>query len=313
MTNLPKVLRERLKTLFPSESFQQLERLQSSDSSAKYAFLLRDGGVLESVLIPGRTHRTLCVSSQVGCPVRCAFCASGQNGLERNLSAAEILAQFHAVQKDIGPRGSVRNLLFMGMGEPLLNEQALHTVLDILIDPRAVGMGARRIILSTVGVIPGMRRLAERRFTPELALSLHAPEDDLRSELIPLNKTYPLDEVLDAAQDYVRLASKASFTAEYVLLKGVNDSLSHADRLAGVLAARSAKVNLIGYNRVQGLSFHPSPISQMEAFKDRLLEKGIETTLRRPAATDIEGGCGQLRRRWQVKGIRPEPLPDVVS
>jgi len=295
MTDLPQKLRERLAAAFPSRSFRTLRRLRSRDGTVKFVFSLHDDSTIETVLLSSGKQRAICVSTQVGCSVKCPFCASGSHGFSRNLTAGEILAQIHAVRKSVDVGMAPRNLVFMGMGEPLMNEMALHRVLDILFSPRGLGLGSRRVTVSTVGVIPAIERLCDRDPAPELALSLHASCDKVRDQLVPLNRKYPIADLLEACQRYIERAGTDMVTVEYVLLRGVNDTKRDAEALARLLKKRRFLVNLIRYNAIPGSIYEASSRETVQSFLDLLRSRGIQSTVRRSLGGEIQGGCGQLR------------------
>lgn len=297
MTNLPLGLRQALAKRFHLALPSVLAREQDEEGTEKVLLGLRDGASIEAVLIPEEDRRTVCVSTQVGCPVSCAFCATGAMGFVRNLTPGEIAAQvlhFALVLKERGER--VSHVVVMGMGEPLLNYEATLKALLNLNDPRGLGLGARRITLSTVGVVPGILRLAQEGRQFNLAVSLHAPEENLRRKLVPLAERWPLPAVLGAAEAYA-LTTGRRITYEYVLLAGVNDGLAQARSLAKLLRGKLAHVNLIPFNPAPGLPFARPSEGQVELFRRELLAHGIDSTVRRSRGTSIRAACGQLRSR----------------
>jgi 23S rRNA (adenine2503-C2)-methyltransferase len=273
---------------------------------------LGDGNTLESVLMQYYDRRTACISTQVGCGMGCTFCATGQGGLARNLSAGEIVAQVLYLAREVrqeeleraealGQRGEipehpVSNVVLMGMGEPLANYGATWQAIETLTNPRGYGLGARRITLSTVGLVPGIRRLAEEGLAINLAVSLHAPNDELRDQLVAINHRYPLPELLAAVRDYVE-RTRRRVTFEYSLIAGVNDAPHQARLLAGLLSGLLCHVNLIPLNATPGSDLRPSSREGTNAFRDELEGAGIATTVRMRRGIDIEAGCGQLRQR----------------
>lgn len=297
MTNLPRALREELAERYRLELPVILARERDEEGTEKVLLGLADGASVESVLIPEGNRRTVCVSTQVGCPVGCVFCATGQMGFVRNLSAGEIAAQVLHFALSLRERGErVTHVVVMGMGEPLLNYDATLRALLNLNDPQGFNLGARRITVSTVGVVPGILRLAQEGRQFNLAISLHAPEERLRRELVPLAERWPLSEVLAAADAYV-LATGRRVTYEYVLLAGVNDGIRHARALAKLLRGRLAHVNLIPFNPAPGLPFARPAEGQVELFRRELLAQGIDVTVRRSRGVRIQAACGQLRSR----------------
>ncbi len=307
MTNLPQALRKRLAEAFRFEQLDLVRCLGATDTTRKFLWRLADGQLIESVLIPANPalygeasdRLTLCVSTQVGCAYGCVFCASGLAGWKRNLEAHEIVGQVLAAERAAGSAPgdrSVTNLVFMGMGEPLANYDQLLRALRILNAPWGLGIGARKITLSTSGLAPQIRQLAAEPMQVRLAISLHGATDAVRQQIMPVNRKYPLAELTAACEEY--LATKGRMiTFEYILIAGVNDQPAHAEPLAVLAKRLRAKVNLIPYNPVQGLAWErPAPEAQ-EAFLEVLLAREVQATLRREKGTDIEAACGQLRLR----------------
>lgn len=306
MTNLPLGLREELSDRYHLELPKVLTRERDEEGTEKVLLGLADGASIEAVLIPEEDRRTVCISTQVGCPVGCLFCATGAMGFVRNLTPGEIAAQvlhFAVALKEKGER--VSHIVVMGMGEPLLNYEATLRALRNLNDARGFGLGARRITISTVGVVPGILRLAQEGRQFNLAISLHAPEEELRRKLVPLAERWPLSEVLRAAEAYA-LATGRRITYEYVLLAGVNDRLSHARALAKLLRGKLAHVNLIPFNPAPGLPFERPSDGQVELFRRELLAHGIDVTVRRSRGIKISAACGQLRSRHVSEVRSPE-------
>ena len=313
MGNLPGSLRERLAA---GADLQLLAPVAAQESASaetrKVLFRLRDGNAIESVLMTYDERRTACISTQVGCGMGCLFCATGQGGLARNLSAGEILAQvIHFARQLLDSeieratlRGvrvdtqahPVTNIVLMGMGEPLANYAATWQAIETLTDTRGYNLGARRITLSTVGLVPGIRRLASEGLPINLAVSLHAPDDELRNRLVPVNQRYPLAELMAAVREYAQ-ETKRRVTFEYALIDGVNDTLQHARQLASLLHGLLCHVNLIPLNPTPGTPLQPSPAAQVRAFRDLLVDAGIPTTVRLGRGISIDAGCGQLRQR----------------
>jgi 23S rRNA (adenine2503-C2)-methyltransferase len=265
----------------------------ADDGTRKFLFRLEDGETIETVLIPDGRRVTLCVSSQVGCAFGCRFCLTGRDGFRRNLTAGEIVDQVCAVRRGLGPAERITNLVFMGMGEPLANYPEVSKGLEILTSESGPSISTRRITLSTVGLIPEMERLV-RKIPINLALSLHASDNETRSALMPVNRRYPLEAVLEACRT-LPLRSRQRITFEYLLIDGVNDSDDAARRLGRILSGIRAKVNLIPFNEHPDLPFRqPSP-GRAEAFQAVLLAQHLTVTIRKSRGADILAACGQLR------------------
>lgn len=297
MTNLPLALREELARYFFLDPFTVLARECDEEGTEKVLLALPDGASVEAVLIREEDRRTVCISTQVGCPVGCVFCATGQMGFVRNLSAGEIAGQVLYFARLLKAQGEhVTHVVVMGMGEPFLNYEATIKALHNLNDARGFNLGARRITVSTIGVVLGILRFAQEGRQYNLAISLHAPDDDLRGKLVPLAAHWPLSQVLAAAEAYIA-ATGRRITFEYVLLRGVNDSLKHARALASLLRGKLVHVNLIPFNPAPGLPFERPDDGQIELFRRELLAQGIDVTVRRSRGIKIQAGCGQLRSR----------------
>ncbi len=295
MNDLPKVEREALAAAFRLEEPVTASVAVSRDGTVKHLWRMWDGELVESVLIPTRSRLTLCISSQAGCPLACTFCATGWSGFRRQLSAGEIVAQFRASRRWARGKemGEIRNIVFMGMGEPLANPRAVFPSLTIL--NGGYGVGARRITVSTVGMVPGIRTLAERPEQFGLALSLHAPDSALRRELVPLEKRYPLAEVKAALERFRRVRGRR-ITLEYTMIRGVNDDLGLVPALAGFARDTHAFVNLIPFNPIPYQpEWRPSHPHRVQAFRKRLEESGVAVMVREPRGRDIDAACGQLR------------------
>lgn len=279
---------------------------ESEDGTAKYLFRLDDGATIEVVDIPDGSRRTLCISSQAGCALACQFCVTGYWGAGRDLTAAEIIGQVMAVESTPRPETHGLNLVFMGMGEPLLNLDNLKDALDILMER----ISWRRITVSTAGVIPGLEAMAGWSRRPQLAISLHAPDEARRSQLMPINQRYPLAELIPLLRDFP-LVSKERITFEYLMLHHFNDELADADALVRLLDGVSAKVNLIPLNPdpVLDQRLEPSPASRVAAFRDRLRQLGMVATIRQQRGDDVSAACGQLRAPGRApRGFRRSNL-----
>ncbi len=288
-TDLPAPLRTALDEAFPLPRLGLRTHQVSTDGTEKFLWALDDGEAIESVLIPEGKRRTLCISSQAGCALGCVFCATGRMGFRRNLSAAEIAGQVRELTvRD--PAVKPTNIVFMGMGEPLLNWDAVDTTLTVLNHPDGFGIGARHITVSTVGILPSLARFAHRKEQFRLAISLHAPASPLRRELMPIETKYTLPELMEALKQFRRRV-----TLEYVLIAGKNDSLETADQLATLAQRLDALVNLLPLHPGGAPGLTPSPRGQMLAFERRLKRHGVAAVLRRSRGLDISAACGQLR------------------
>ena len=301
MSDLGLSLREMLAREFSIERLTVERRETSGDGTMKVLFGLADGKRIETVLIPERNHYTLCVSSQVGCALGCRFCLTGKGGLERNLSAGEIVAQVRDVIRDLpGPMG-LTNIVFMGMGEPLANFGNLIAALEILTDNGAgYSFAGRRITVSTAGIVPKIPELGQRA-TANLAVSLNAADNDTRSRLMPINRTYPIEALIDACTRYP-LRPHRRITFEYILLKGINTGDEHARRLVKLLRPVRAKVNLIPFNRHEGSPFEEPSEADILRFQEILLKAHYTAVVRRSKGRDISAACGQLRGAFRSEG-----------
>lgn len=314
MTNLPKSLREHLQHTFSLEVLQLARKQGSRDTTQKFLWKLADGAFIESVLIPANPalygeasdRHTLCVSTQVGCAYGCRFCASGLEGWKRNLGVHEIVEQVLAVERwhsaDLGADKSldrlVNNLVIMGMGEPLANYDNLLKALKILNAPWGGGIGARKITVSTSGLAPQIRKLADEPFQFRLAISLHGATDEVRNKIMPVNRKYPVRELASACE-YYQSKKGRMITLEYILIKGVNDGLEQTRPLADLAQRLNAKVNLIPYNTVEGLPWERPDEFAQDRFTAALIACGITATLRREKGHDIDAACGQLRLKTE--------------
>jgi 23S rRNA (adenine2503-C2)-methyltransferase len=300
MTDLPAALRERLADQFEIPRLELAARQTSRDGTEKFLFRLRDGEAIETVAIPEGNRMTLCVSSQAGCALQCAFCATGAMGFSRNLAVHEIAGQVREMRL-LDPPIRVTNIVFMGMGEPLMNWKAVDPALTILNDPNGLGIGARHITISTVGVLPGVVALGQRPEQFRLAISIHAPNEDLRRELMPINTKFPLRDVIAAAKTFDRRV-----TFEYVMLGDVNDQEIHALQLAQLARECRAFVNLIPLHPGGARGFSQS--RNTSQFARELRAQGVEVAIRKSRGIDISAACGQLR--VERLGRRPPRPPD---
>ena len=296
MTNLSKDLRRQLNFIACVELPQVVTTQKSADGTYKWLLKLNCGNSVETVFIPEQKRGTLCVSSQVGCALNCSFCSTGKQGFNRNLSVAEIIGQVWIAKKtldaDNHPTG-VTNVVMMGMGEPLLNFEAVVDSMQMMMDDNAYGLSKRRVTLSTSGIIPEMLRLKEFSDV-SLAVSLHAPNNQLRDELVPINKKYPLQQLMQVCREYFPKDSRRVVTFEYVMLHEVNDTKSHAQELLELLQDIPCKVNLIPFNPFPMTQYKRSSNNSIHAFKDILTANGINTITRKTRGDDIGAACGQL-------------------
>jgi 23S rRNA (adenine2503-C2)-methyltransferase len=298
MTDLSLALRARLADAGHFDLPVIQLRQDAADGVVKWRMDAGHGQAVETVFIPEEARGTLCVSSQVGCAMDCSFCATGKQGFNRNLTAAEIIGQVLLARADLeaAGRGPITNVVFMGMGEPLANFRAVAEACDVLTDDLGFGLSRRRVTVSTSGLVPQIRRLAERSRVA-LAVSLHAPDDALRDVLVPINRLHPIRELLPACWDYAELTNTRDVTFEYVLLEGVNDDLDRARQLGRLLARRPAKVNLIPFNPFPGTVYRRPPAARIDAFREVLQETGVVAITRRTRGDDIDAACGQLAGR----------------
>ncbi len=302
MSDLAKGLREKLAAQAIIESPQILSDYEAADGTRKWLLAVGAGNGIETVFIPEPNRGTLCVSSQVGCALACTFCSTGKQGFNRNLTVAEIIGQLWMANQLLkhdagnaanGAQRAVTNVVMMGMGEPLANFDNVVMALDLMLDDHAYGLSRRKVTVSTSGLVPALDRLRER-CPVALAVSLHAPNDDLRDQLVPINKKYPLKELLAACQRYLTAAPRDFVTFEYVMLDGVNDSVSHAHELIRLVQDIPCKFNLIPFNSFPGSEYNRSSAESVRVFKDILLQAGLVTTVRKTRGDDIAAACGQL-------------------
>ncbi len=320
MTNLGKALREKLSQLSCIKVPEIVTCQKSSDGTHKWLLKLDCGNCIETVFIPEANRGTLCVSSQVGCALNCSFCSTAKQGFNRNLSTAEIIGQVWLAVRELSTNQGVHdkrltNVVMMGMGEPLLNFDNVVSAMNLMMDDFAYGLSKRRVTLSTSGVLPDLERL--RQVSPvALAVSLHAPNDELRNELVPINKKYPLAQLMALCKIYFKDEPRRKVTFEYVMLKGVNDQPEHATQLIKLLHDVPAKVNLIPFNPFPMTQYQRSSQAAIDAFRDKLIANGINTITRKTRGDDIDAACGQLAgevkdrtsrsQRWQKLHFIPK-------
>lgn len=315
MTDLSKSLRASLAASAVVQLPRVLSQHDSTDGTIKWLFASGSGQAVEAVFIPESERGTLCISSQVGCALDCAFCATGAQGFNRNLSTAEIVGQVWHANQTLPRRSNgefaISNVVFMGMGEPLANYRNLVPATQLLISDLAYGLSRRKVTVSTSGIVPHIEKLGDE-CNVALAVSLHAPNDELRNRLVPINKIHPIAELLDACWRYAAKHANRFITFEYVMLRNTNDSLQHADELAQLLIGKPAKVNLIPFNPFDGNEFRRSAADTIRQFQARLRKQGMIATTRRTRGDDIDAACGQLagkvsdrvRVRLSEKNIR---------
>ena len=297
MTDLSKALRATLKADAEIVPPKVEARYDSEDGCVKWLFASGAGQAVETVFIPEADRGTLCISSQVGCALDCAFCATGAQGFNRNLTSAEIVGQVRHAIRELPRRENgepaISNVVFMGMGEPLANYRNLVPVLELLVSDWSYGMSRRRVTVSTSGIVPHIEKLADD-CNVALAVSLHAPNDELRDQIVPINKLHPIKTLLDACWQYAAKRSNRFITFEYVMLRGVNDSLAQANQLATLLQNKPAKINLIPFNPFPGTEYKRSSAASIRAFQDKLRSRGLVATTRKTRGDDIDAACGQL-------------------
>ncbi len=295
MTNLPADLRQALAGRFRLSPWRAVEAQKAADGVTKLLLTCQDGQLIETVVIPSTERMTLCVSTQAGCAFGCAFCATGQCGWVRDLDAGEIVGQLMAAARHSAPR-RITHVVIMGMGEPFANYDATLRAIRIINDYDGIGIGARRITLSTCGVVPGIQRLAGEGLQVELSVSLHAPTDELRSAIMPVNRKWPLPQLLAACDDYMQQTGRI-ITFEYTLVAGLNDAPGQADALLAIIRPIHGRINLIPLSPVAGFDGAPPSPEACEAFVQRLEQGGLNVTLRRSRGGGIDAACGQLRLR----------------
>jgi len=306
MTDLGKDFRRRLAEIADIRVPEVITEQVSADGTRKWLLRLESGQAIEMVFIPEPGRGTLCISSQVGCAMDCTFCSTAQQGFNRNLETAEIVGQVWLANRELGysPDGDrvISNVVFMGMGEPLMNYRNVVPAAEVMMDDLGLDLSRRRVTVSTSGLVPQMIRIADET-NVALAVSLHAPNDELRSQIVPINRIHPIKDLLDACWHYVEKQNARNVTFEYVMLDGVNDKPEHARQLATLLRGHPAKVNLIPFNSFPGTRYRCSSDEAIERFRDLLIKGGVIATIRRTRGDDIDAACGQLvgRVNDQVK------------
>ncbi|MFN2381930.1 MAG: 23S rRNA (adenine(2503)-C(2))-methyltransferase RlmN [Guyparkeria sp.] len=316
MTDLAKSLREKLKEVACIQPPEILLDQESKDGTRKFLVDTGSGNSVEMVYIPEDDRATLCISSQVGCSLTCTFCSTGRQGFNRNLSTAEIVGQLwlaeRLVERRLPTGKAISNVVFMGMGEPLLNEQAVVDAAELMLDDHAYGLSKRRVTISTSGIVPAIDRLAER-LPISLAISLHASNDALRDELVPINEKYPLDQLMAACDRYAKVVPHGAIIYEYVMIQGVNDTPEHAEELIGLLGPRkeAVKINLIPFNPFEGSGYERSSRNRIERFRAQLKAVGINTVPRKTRGDDIDAACGQLAGKVADKSRRQDRLAQM--
>jgi 23S rRNA (adenine2503-C2)-methyltransferase len=310
MTDVPQVLRRALEQRAQITQLPNLRRYQASDGTCKLRYELTDGSVIESVLIREPRRLTLCLSTQAGCRIGCAFCLTAKGGLRRHLRPAEIIDQIIQARRQLEPGEQLTNLVFMGMGEPFDNYSHLVQALRLIIHPDAVGFSARRITVSTSGVVPAIRKFGAEGLRVNLAVSLNAPNDAIRSQLMPINKRWPISDLLAACREYP-LPPSRRITFEYVLLAGINDRAEHAEQVARLLRGLRCKVNLIPFNEFSDAGFHRPAAETVKRFQAILLEHSLTATVRESRGREIGAACGQLAERLPLEPFTLDSAPAV--
>ena len=317
MSNLSNGFRQRLSKLATITAPPVVHEQVSKDGTCKWLMRIGEKDNIETVFIPEDDRGTLCVSSQVGCALNCTFCSTATQGFSRNLSTAEIIGQVYQAVRRLSQMGGahdrqVTNVVMMGMGEPLLNLAQVVPALNLMMDDFAYGLSKRRVTLSTSGVVPQIYAL-RKQTDVALAVSLHAPNDTLRNELVPINKKYPLSELMAACRAYFEDSASRRVTFEYVMLNGVNDHMIHAKQLIKLLQGTPAKINLIPFNHFPGTQYTCTPRPLIEQFQKQLIAAGLNTTIRKTRGEDIDGACGQLVGRFVDKTKRRERQLKKIS
>jgi 23S rRNA (adenine2503-C2)-methyltransferase len=307
MTDMSKALRDALARDAVIAAPRVLRDTTAADGTRKWLLDVGIGNAIESVFIPEEKRGTLCISSQAGCALECSFCSTGRQGFNRNLTAEEIIGQLWIANKSLGRGVSedrpISNVVMMGMGEPLANFENVVTAMRLMLDDHAYGLSRRRVTLSTAGLVPGIDRLREE-CPVSLAVSLHAPHDALRDELVPINRKYPIKELLAACQRYIEVAPRGYVMFEYVMLSGVNDSVDQARALAALVKGVPCKVNLIPFNPFPGIQYQRSSPEAIDRFREVLMHAGLIATVRKTRGEDIDAACGQLAGQVQDRTRR---------
>jgi 23S rRNA (adenine2503-C2)-methyltransferase len=313
MTDLGKDLRQKLDVCSDVYLPEIIMESESTDGTIKWLMKVRNGNSVETVFIPEENRGTLCISSQVGCPLDCSFCSTGKQGFNSNLSIAEIIGQLWLANQRLGffnnrHKRIITNVVMMGMGEPLLNFDNVMPAIQIMTDDLGFNLARKRVTLSTSGIVPGIYKLAEISDI-SLAISLHAANNELRNILVPINKSYPLEELLEACRHYSRATNNEVITFEYVMLNGVNDSKADARQMAKILKGIPAKINLIPFNSFPGSEYRRSSDKIIDQFRDILVNAGLVTITRKTRGDDIDAACGQLVGKVNPKAMRHQNLP----
>lgn len=318
MTNISKSLRQSLAEIAEIREPEIVLEKFSADGTRKWVIRMDGGSAIEMVLIPDGARKTLCVSSQVGCALDCSFCSTGKQGFNRNLSTAEIIGQLRVAIRSFGPfdpadERRVTNVVFMGMGEPLLNFDNVLDATELMMDDNAYGLSKRRVTVSTAGVVPGIDKLAGVSDV-SLALSLHAPNDALRNQLVPVNQRYPISELIRACNNYMQhLNDRRVITVEYTLIDGVNNLPEHARELVEVIKQLPCKLNLIPFNPFPGSDYRRPSNNSIHAFKQIMLEAGVVTTVRKTRGDDVDAACGQLVGQVDDRTRRSQKYISVIQ
>ncbi len=318
MTNISKALREKLKAVAEIRPPEVVSQDISRDGTRKWVIRVEGGSCVETVLIPEGPRRTLCISSQVGCSLNCSFCSTGKQGFNRNLTAAEVIGQVYIAIKSFGPidpngERQVTNVVLMGMGEPLMNFDNVVDSTQLMMDDNAYGLSKRRVTLSTAGVVPAIDKLREVSDV-SLAISLHAPNNELRDVLVPINRRYPIDQLIDACNRYLDgLNDRRVITIEYTMMAGINDQPQHARELVKVLRRVPCKLNLIPFNPFPNSGYERPAEAAIQAFKQIMVTSNIITTVRRTRGDEIDAACGQLVGQVQDRTRRSQKIIPVVQ
>jgi 23S rRNA (adenine2503-C2)-methyltransferase len=303
MTNLSKKFRQELKEVSRISSLRPLHIEEAKDGTKKFLFRLDDGNHIESVLISEKTRLTLCISTQVGCALGCRFCLTGKTGWKRNLTVSEILNQILAARETLKKGPSITNIVLMGMGEPLANYENTLKAIELMVHPEAFKLSSRRVTLSTVGLLPELERLSKEKISFRLAISLNASDEETRSHLMPVNRRYPLERLLEVCRRFP-LRPRARITFEYVLLEGINDSAQDARRLVKLLRGIPSKINLIPLNEAPGIPFKKPSDENVREFQEILMKGGFTAIVRASKGAEISAACGQLQGRSSQPEVR---------